>query len=128
MGRYKVPRGPYQRHPSSPKEAALRVVIAERFKNVENHTVLVPDIPSIFGFPAYIDDLKSVRFLTDGSLSLHVMIPASFVDDLYKYIPYITGQPMAVTMEPIKITADDVLNSDVYTDEVVSPPRGISHA
>lgn len=123
MGRYKVPRGPYQRHPSSPKEAALRVVVAERFKNVENHVEVVPDIPSIFGFPAYIDDMKSVRFHTDGSLSIHVMIPSSFVEDLYKYIPYLTGQPMAVTMEPIKVTVSDVLDSDVMTHEVVSPPR-----
>ena len=110
MSRYKVPRGPYQRHPSSPKEAALREVIAERYKNIENDTI-VEDLPSIYGFPAFIDDMKSVRFLTDGSLSIHVMIPSSFVEDLYKYIPYITGQPMAITMEPIKVTLDDLMRT-----------------
>jgi hypothetical protein len=110
VGRYKVPRGPYQRHPSTPKEAALRVVIAERYKNIENETI-VEDLPSIFGFPAFIDDMKSVRFHTDGSLSIHVMIPPSFVEDLYKYIPYIAGQPMAVTMEPIQVTVEDLTNN-----------------
>lgn len=107
MGRYKVPRGPYQRHPSSPKEAALRAIIADRYKTVENE-VTVDDLPSIYGFPAFVDDLKSVKFNVDGSLSIHLMIPPSFVDDIYKYIPYLTGQPMAITMEVIKVTLDDL--------------------
>lgn len=117
MGRYKVPRGPYVRHPSTPKEAALRAVISDRFKKVENDVVVVEDIPSIFGFPAFVDDLRSVKFHTDGSLSIHLMIPASFVDDIYKYIPYLTGQPMAITMETIKVTLDDLTdNNDGYDD------------
>jgi hypothetical protein len=110
-----VPRGPYERHPSSPKEAALRFIVAERYKTIENHTT-VDDIPSIFGFPAFIDDMKAVRFLTDGSLSIHVMIPSSFVEDIYQYIPYLTGQPMADTMERIKVTADDLTNDSRIID------------
>ena len=107
MGRYKVPRGPYQRQPSTPKEAALRFVIAERYKNVENETS-IEDIPSIYGFPAFVTDMKNVKMLEDGSVSIHLVIPSSFVEDIYRYIPYICGNPMAVTMEPIRVTVDDL--------------------
>lgn len=110
MGRYKVPRGPYQRHPSTPKEAALRHVVSERYKDIERR-VIVEDIPSIFAFPAFINDMKNVKFLADGSLLMSLMIPPSFIDDIYKYLPHMTGQPMAITMEPIQVTLEDLTDS-----------------
>ena len=110
MGRYKLPRGPYERHPSTPKEAALRHVIAERYKDIETRTI-VENIPSVLAFPAFLDDINAISYRKDGSLSLHMLIPPSFIDDIYKYLPYYCGNPMAVTMEIIKVSYADLTDS-----------------
>lgn len=112
MPRYSVPRGPYQHHPASPKEAALRAVVADRFK-IKAAERSEPEIPSIFGFPAYVGDVKTVIFERDGSLSMRLSIPPEHVDDIYRYLPYLAGQIMAITMEPIKVTAADLLNANL---------------
>lgn len=100
-------RSDYDHLPESPKEAALRVVVAERYKKLSDGSQ-PKQIPSMFGFPAYVSDYKSVGFERDGSMTIKLTIPPEHVEDFYHYIPFIAGQVMAVTMEPIRVTLEDI--------------------
>lgn len=112
MSRYSVSRKGYHVDPT-PKQAALMAIVGDRFKKKDFEP---PQIPSSFAFPAYVADIKDSSFGRDGALIIRLVIPPEFVEDFYPYIPFIAGEAMAVAMEPIKVTYDDLKNiTDIDT-------------